>query len=411
MKVLQLCKKFPYPLQDGESIAIQHISKSLTDMGCELSLLTMNTSKHYFKLDMQNLPAELKHYKEIHSVEVDNTIRKWDAFKNLFSKESYHISRFQSDGFAQKLLELISTQKFDIIQLETLYLAPYYDLIKENSDAIIVMRAHNIEHEIWDRITEQIDFIPKKLYLSYLSKKLKKFEVDRLNKYDFLVAITERDLDRFKSLGYKNGCLAIPVGFDLTKYEPDYSAFQNPIALSFIGSLDWMPNTEGLNWFLESVWPKLKAKYPELEFHFTGRNAPAEMRNLRIPGVYYHNQVVNAKAFTQKYPISIVPLFAGSGIKVKILEAMALGRVVISSSIGLEGIPAKHMKQVIIANSIEDYIESIDWCYRHKDQLQKIGENARSFLKNNFNNEKLASRLVNAYQKVLVSHRHKASIQ
>lgn len=409
MKVLQLCKKFPYPLQDGESIAIQHISKSLADMGCELSLLTMNTKKHYYETSTPDFPLELKHYKEIHSVDVDNTIKKWDAFKNLFSKDSYHISRFQSDAFATKLLELLQNNEYDIIQMETLYLSPYYELIKANSKAILVMRAHNIEHEIWDRITEQIDFIPKKLYLSYLAKKLKKFEVDRLNKYDFLIAITERDLDRFKSLGYKNGCMALPVGFDLGQYEPEYSAYQKPLALSFIGSLDWMPNTEGLHWFLDEVWPKLKSIHPQIEFHFAGRNAPVELKNIKINGVKYHDDVKDAKSFMLQYPISIVPLFAGSGIKIKILEAMALGRVVISSSIGLEGIPAKHMKQVIIANSVEDYVESIDWCYKNYDQLQKIGENARSFLKSNFNNEKLAGKLVNAYQKLSSTHGHKMS--
>ncbi|MEP7195861.1 MAG: glycosyltransferase family 4 protein [Saprospiraceae bacterium] len=407
MKVLQLCKKFPYPLQDGESIAIQHISKSLSEMGCELTLLSMNTSKHYYQLGIGRLPEELKHYKEIHTVDVDNTIKKWDAFKNLFSKESYHISRFQSDDFALKLISLLEDNTYDIIQMETLYLSPYYELIKSYSNAILVMRAHNIEHEIWDRITEQIDFIPKKLYLSYLAKKLKKFEVERLNKYDFLVAITERDLDKFKSLGYKNGCMAIPVGFDLDKYEPEYSAFQRPLALSFIGSLDWMPNTEGLNWFLDEVWPKLRNKYPQIEFHFAGRNASTELKNIKIAGVHYHSNIKDAKSFMQQYPISIVPLFAGSGIKVKILEAMALGRVVISSSIGLEGIPAKNMKQVIIANSVEDYLESIDYCYEHYDQIQKIGESARNFLKSNFNNERLAGKLVNAYQKVINSHSHK----
>jgi len=407
MKVLQLCKKFPYPLQDGESIAIQHISRSLRDMGCEMTLLTMNTSKHYYKTGEAPLPTELSHYKEIYAVDVDNTIRSWDAFKNLFSKESYHITRFQSDAFADQLLSLLKKNNYDIIQLETLYLAPYYDLIKNNSDALIVMRAHNIEHEIWDRITEQIDFTPKKLYLSYLAKKLKRFEVERLNKYDFLVAITERDLDKFKSLGYKNGCLAIPVGFNLSQYEPDTAAFNRPLALSFIGSLDWMPNTEGLHWFLDEVWTKLRASHPDLEFHFAGRNASADLRNVRIQGVHYHDQVADAKSFIQNYPISIVPLFAGSGIKIKILEAMALGRVVISSSIGLEGIPAKHMKQVIIANSLEDYIESIDWCYNNQSQLQKIGDNARSFVKSHFNNDRLAAKLVNAYQKVLLNHGHK----
>lgn len=409
MKVLQLCKKFPYPLQDGESIAIQHISKSLTDMGCELSLLTMNTKKHYYNTTDAIIPDELKHYKEIHSVDVDNTIKKWDAFKNLFSKESYHISRFKSDAFAEKLLALLTQNEYDIIQMETLYLSPYYELIKENSKAILVMRAHNIEHEIWDRITEQIDFLPKKMYLSHLAKKLKKFEVERLNKYDFLIAITERDLDRFKSLGYKNGCMSLPVGFDLQQYEPEYSAFKKSLKLSFIGSLDWMPNTEGLHWFLEEVWPKLKNKYPAIEFHFAGRNASTELKNIKIQDVHYHDKVKDAKSFMLQYPISIVPLFAGSGIKVKILEAMALGRVVISSSIGLEGIPAKHMKHVIIANSVEDYFESIEWCYKHPDQVQKIGESARNFLKSNFNNDKLAGKLVNAYQKLSNTHGHKQS--
>jgi polysaccharide biosynthesis protein PslH len=179
--------------------------------------------------------------------------------------------------------------------------------------------------------------------------------------------------------------------------------------LSFIGSLDWMPNTEGLHWFLDEVWPKLKSKHSNIEFHFAGRNAPPELKNIKINGVKFHNDVKDAKSFMSQYPISIVPLFAGSGIKIKILEALALGRVVISSSIGLEGIPAKHMKQVIIANSIEDYIESIDWCYKNYDQLQKIGESARSFLKSNFNNEKLAGKLVNAYQKLSNTHGHKMS--
>lgn len=406
MKILLLCKKFPYPLKDGEAIAVNQLSKSLTENGCEVTLLAMNTSRHHYKSKSNLLPKELSHFKEIHSVDVDNKITTWGALKNLFSAESYHISRFVSDEFSKKLIEILSNNQFDIIQLETLYLAPYLKIIKDNSDATVVMRAHNIEHEIWHRISNQIKFIPKKIYLSYLAKKLKRFEIEKLNEYDFLVAITERDLEMFKSLGYKNGCLATPVGFDLKEYQPEYSAFNKDLNLSFIGSLDWMPNIEGLRWFLNETWPVLHNRFPNLKFHFAGRNAPKDLANIQMPGVTFYDSVSDSKEFMLGHQILIVPIFAGSGIRVKILEAMALGRVVITSSIGLEGIPAKHLEQVILANTVEDYIQIIQMCYDGKINLLRLGQSAINFVLNNFDSSKLAVKLLNAYQKVIDSPSH-----
>lgn len=406
MKVLQVCKKFPFPPKDGESIAILQMSKSLHEAGCEVSLMAMNTSKHYVDLNGK-YPEELSYYKEIRCVDVDNRIRWQDALKNLFSKESYNISRFVSNDFRQDLSELLSTHSYDIIQLETLYLAPFIPDIKKYSKALIVLRAHNIEHEIWLRIADQVSFLPKKMYLNYLSKKLKNYELNILNDYDYLVAITDRDLVQFRSLGYKNGCTASPVGLNISAYNTDYEVFKEPISLSFIGSLDWLPNAEAVRWFLKRAWPELVKNFPGLTFHFAGRNAPDDLVAYNELPVKYYGDVQDAKEFMRKHPIMIVPIFAGSGIRVKILEAMALGRVVITTSIGLEGIPAKHMQEVIIANSVEDMLESIRFCYQNPDQLQKIGEKAHKFVHIHFDNQKLGIKLHNAYKKVLAAH-HKA---
>ena len=103
MKILQLCKKFPYPLKDGEAIAINQMSLALHNLGCEMSLLTMNTSRHHFNFSGE-LPTECLHYKFIKSVEVDNQINAFGALKNLFSSDSYHISRFISTSFALSLI-------------------------------------------------------------------------------------------------------------------------------------------------------------------------------------------------------------------------------------------------------------------------------------------------------------------
>jgi polysaccharide biosynthesis protein PslH len=403
MKILQLAKKFPYPSKDGESIAVLHLSKALSINGCDVSLLAMNTSRHFVELN-DGIPEELNYYREVHTVDVDNRIKWLDAFKNLFSKDSYHISRFISDEYNNRLEALLKENQYDVIQLETLYLTPCLPVIKKYSNAMVVLRAHNIEHEIWSRIANQVKFIPKKLYLKYLSNKLKDFEINKLNEFDFLVAITERDLAYFKSLGYKNGCVSSPVGFDLEQYQAEYSAFSTPMKISFIGSLDWMPNIEAIKWFLNKVWPELHKKFPLLEFHFAGRNPPQSLLSISMPNVFYHPEVKDAKEFILAYPVLIVPVFAGSGIRVKILEAMALGRVVITTSIGLEGIPAKHKEQVILANNVEDFLKSIEECYVNYPKILKIGQKAQSFVGNYFDSSKLAGKLLHAYKKVLNSH-------
>ena len=191
MKILQICKKFPYPLKDGESLAINSLGKSLKTLGCEMTLLAMNTSKHFF--DLKKLPEEYNQYQKIHTVPVDNRIKPFQAFLNLFSTESYHVCRFVSNEFKEKLSSLLQQQSFDVIQLETLYLAPYIPLIRKYSDAIISMRAHNVEHEIWERIVQHTLSKPKRWYLQHLTSKLKRYETEQLQKYDVLLPITERD--------------------------------------------------------------------------------------------------------------------------------------------------------------------------------------------------------------------------
>ena len=259
MKILQLCKKFPYPLKDGESIAVTYLSKALNQLGNQVTLLTMNTKKHYF--DIAELPANYDQYQSIHFTDVDNEVKPFDAFLNLFSDDSYHISRFISIPFEQKLIEILKSEEFDFVQIETVHLAPYIPVIRRYSEAKISMRSHNVEFEIWQRIADNTDFLPKKWYINHLTKKLKKYEVNQLQNYDMMVAITQRDLDFFKKLGYKNKSVVTPIGLDINDYHPNFDTYNKAPSLSFIGALDWMPNYEGLMWFLENVWDQLIERF------------------------------------------------------------------------------------------------------------------------------------------------------
>jgi glycosyltransferase involved in cell wall biosynthesis len=396
MKILQLTKKFPYPQKDGEAIAISNLSKALRDLGCEMTLLSMNTKKHFFDINM--LPADFDQYKTIHCVDVDSELKIKDAFFNLFSEESYHIQRFVSKDFDEKLKDVLSASDFDVVQLETLYLAPYIPTIRKYSNALVAMRAHNVEHEIWERITQNTALLPKKWYLSHLTEKLKDYEVRQLDNFDILVPVTERDEQRFRQLGFKNGATATPIGVDYKDHQPDYSVFKKPLSISFIGSLDWMPNQEGLTWFLENVWDKATQKYPSLTLHIAGRNCPDWIRALEGEHIKIYGEVPCAATFVNQHPLTIVPLLSGSGMRAKILEGMALGKVVISTSVGLEGIDARDKKEVLLADTPEAILEALDFCFQHPQNLPLIGAAAHRFVYDRYNNLQIARRLVDTYK-------------
>jgi len=396
MKILQLCKKFPYPMMDGESIAINYLSKSLTELHCEITLLAMNTSKHYYNVG-DSLPNELSHYKEVHFVDVNNKATYFSAFLNMFSRDSYHVSRYHSKQFIKKLIEILNAEKFDVIHLETLYLTQFINIIRAHSNAKIVLRSHNVEFEIWERLSDNQNSIIMKVLLGYLTKKLKRFELKMLQKVDLLLPITQRDLKTFRSYGYLKAAKVVPIGLDTSDYLAiDKNIYEYP-AISFIGSLDWIPNQEGLKWFLTDIWPKILEQHPEITFHVAGRNMPAELFKKNIPGVTFYGEVEDAKEFINAHPITVVPLLSGSGMRVKILEGMLLGRIVITTSLGLEGIDAQHKNQVLIAETTEEFIKAIDFCFQHPIQSQNISHRAQVFAARNYDNLEIGKELLSFY--------------
>ena len=397
IKVLQLAKKFPYPLRDGESIAIYNISRSLVAEGCEVTLLTMNTSKHY--VDQRTVGDNLKHYQSLESISVDTKINIWGAFKNLFSTESYHISRFISHEFEQKLVSILSKGDFDVIQLETLYLTPYIKTIREYSNAHIVLRSHNVEHEIWERIINNTSLVIKKWYLKYLTQKLKHYEQSQLNYYDSIITVSDRDLSILRKLGFKKEGFTIPIGLDLESYDALQETNENneSISLCFIGAMDWTPNKEGLEWFLNEIWPEIRSQFPNTEFHMAGRNTHEGVLNLCSSHCTHHGEVDSAKEFISRYDIMIVPLLSGSGTRVKILESLAIGTPVISTSIGCEGIGLQPGKEILIANKKSEYISALQQIASDHKLYDSIIENGKRFIELNYDQNLIGKRLYEYY--------------
>jgi len=398
MRILQFANKFPYPARDGGSIATLSLARSLARLGHEVTVLAINTSKHYS--DPSFIPSELSRLVRFIAVPVDTDIRMIKLVRNfLFSSLPYNAERFISKAVEDALLKLLKEEEFDIIQMEGLYLAPYLSLIRSRSQARSVMRAHNVEFEIWER-SATLQKGLKQWYFKHLANRIKAMEIDYLNKYDAILPITQRDGAMLEKMGCRLPLHVVPTGIDADKLVPDHSRLDFP-SLFHIGALDWIPNQEGLLWFFDKVWGKILEKHPGIVFYLAGRNAPESFRNLPYPNIEFLGEVDDAYDFIRSKGVMIVPVLSGSGMRIKIVEGMALAKAIVTTSIGTEGIGTTHGNNIMTADDPGAFASHVLSLVEDKDYCMKIGENARNFVVNHYDNRAISMSLLEFYQHLL----------
>ena len=396
MRILQLMNKVPWPPKDGGAIACLNMTKGFSMLGHEVTVLSMNTSKHHIRI--KDMPDDVRSKADFRLVEVPASINWLEAtFNLLFSKLPYNAQRFISDEFSNELAKLLTEKTFDVIQLEGLYLCPYIPVIREYSKALIAYRAHNIEYEIWERTATLSEGFRSK-YLRNLSKRIKRFEVSYLNTYDLLVPITDRDGIILDKLGNTKPRHTSQTGIDFASLVPTARKLEFP-SLFHIGALDWAPNQEGLIWFFNHCWPKIHQENPDLKFYLAGRNAPEWFeRIIKLEGVEYLGEINDAYDFINSKAVMVVPLFSGSGMRIKIIEGMALGKPIVTTDIGTEGIPTESGKNILIANDADRFTEAINQLINDRSLSDRIGTNAIGFIQEKYDNLSQAEALVEFYK-------------
>jgi len=406
MRILQVCNKPPYPPRDGGSLAMFSLASALTDLGHKITVLTMFTDKHRLTLEQHKAYTRIM---EVHTIYVNAAVRLKGLLLNLlFSGKPYTASRFHSYLFERELVKLLKSAKYDLIQLEGLYLTQYITAIRQYSDALITFRAHNVEFEIWERIAAAEKKYYRKIYFNVVAKRLKRFEQGTMNSYDLLVPITERDNEHFRKMGNIKPSHVCPAGVDLKNPEfgksTDVQRLEkfDQFSLFYLGSLDWIPNQEGLLWFIRMVFPKLRHKYSDVKLHIAGRNASQWLiRQLDSPGVVYHGEIDDPDDFSRAHSVMIAPCFSGSGMRLKIIEAMSLGKPVITTSIGAEGLAVTHDEDIMIADDPLPFFDCIERLMKYPELCQKIGKSAYQLVYERYNNRDIAISLAEFYNQQL----------
>jgi len=398
MRILQLCNKPPLPASDGGALAMNAITEGLLEAGCEVKVLALATGKHPHLAE--RIPAGWQRATQFESVHADTRVKAWPAFLNLFGKNSYNVERFYSSAFEAKLDECLQRAQFDLVHLESLYMLPYLPLLRRRTNAPVVLRAHNVEHRIWRRLAQQ-ERGWKKSWFSLLAKRLETYEREMTGKCDGLVAITPEDLADFRKMGFAGPGIHIPYALQLP--EPAASANVQPDTVFHIGSMDWKPNLEGVRWLLLDVWPEVRRRNPNAVLYLAGRNMPQEMRELQEDGVRILGEVNDAEAFMRRYAVMAVPLLSGGGMRVKAVEAMALGKAIVGTAIGMEGIPAENGREAIIASDEKNFAEGLLRCLSDAELRRSLGAQARALATGLFERRRATEKLLDFYRQLLPS--------
>ncbi len=389
MNILLLCNKSPYPPSEGGPMAMNSVITGLLEAGHTVKVIAFNSEKYH--VDIESIPEDYRKKTRIEFVDIDLKIRPKEAFKNLFSDESYHVKRFISEEFNERLIKVLKKERFDVVQLEMIYMTPYIDTIREHSKATIVLRAHNVEHKIWERMAKKTFFFAKRWYINHLVRTLRNYEMSVLDKVDGIAAITLTDAAYFRRVT-ATPVIDLPFGVDIDKFQPVFEVGDTP-TFYHIGSMNWMPNEEAIKWFLKNVWDTVQKRVPEAQLYLAGRNMPRWLRKTKKKNVIVVGEVPDAHEFVNEHNIAIVPLLSGSGMRIKIIESMALGKTVITTLVGAEGIQYSEFEDIIIADNVPKMVENICRLYQHPEEAEAIGLNARRLVEELYDNKKIINRL------------------
>lgn len=372
MKILIVSHKPPYPSVDGGCLAMAKLAEGLKTEQLDIAYACLSTEKHPFRkeeFDQSRIPV-LCHRK------VNTTPTLLGYLRSFISQSSYLTDRFYCAEFSKQLAHQLMLFQPDIVLFESLFSAVYLDDLKAVSQAKFVLRSHNLEADLWQKKVSAMSKL-KQLILKPAINRLEKLEQRIFNQVDGVMAISQEEVNYCQQIAPQTPVIHIPMGIDLN------ASRKTETATSFfhIGAMDWEPNRQGINWLVQLVWPSVHAKSGYL-LHLAGKGLQPE--EYKLPGIVNHGEVEHAERFMQSHGIMLVPLFQASGIRIKLLEAGALGIAVIATPQAIGSLPLVHNEDLLIASNEQEFSEAMVRLIVDFELQQKLAQGIRKKIELNF---------------------------
>jgi len=401
MRILQLVPRFPFPEDDGGKIGIANIYKEFAKKGHEVTLFSLN----HLRLD----DSSVKYAEQFGKViilnsdtknNLKNIVKAFLANKSIYINKHNHKSVY---NFIDDLLSNLSKhEKYDIVHADHTCMSPLAIYIAKKLNIPVGQRLHNIEYKIWERYVDGLSRLnPKYYYLKYQARLLQNEEQNIFNQIDVGFAITKTDMKIARTISPSANIILASAGVDLDIFKINPKLKKNKNQLVIATTFNWVHNIEGLKWFINQVLPLIKQEIPDISLRIIGKNPPSEFNNFNNLGVEVLGYVKSVIPYLQQANIYIAPLFVGSGIRIKILEALAMGLPVIATTVSAEGIEIDQNSGLFICNDPKEQAKNIIGLLKNPENIDKLGKQSLIAIKNNYSWKGNVEIMLKEYTKLL----------
>ena len=395
MRILFLSPTLPFPLTDGGRIRVFNLLKQIA-LKNDVTLLALETQP----TDKNSIVNVEQLGVKVHLVQYASTLPPLSAktfFSALFKRQPITVARYDVPVYREKFRELLTTETFDIVHFEMFHTAQFHT----ETDLPGVLSLQNVDSAIWQRLQRETESL---FYISaYWSQKraFQRYERVLSPKFNVVTCTSEVDAAVFERYCTEGTVKVIPNGVDVPHFTPDHVS-EDAAHLIYIGSMDWYPNEDAARFFAEEILPQIQKDVPDAKFTIVGGNPSERVQRLTdIEGVVVTGRVPEIKPYFAEATVFVVPLRIGSGTRLKILEALAMGKAVVSTRVGAEGLALRDGEEILIADEPDTFADAVTRLLTDRDLRQKIGANGRVRVEQDYDWHSIAEKLHTVYESLL----------
>ena len=320
------------------------------------------------------------------------SLRFWgDLLRNVFSDLPYAIAKYRSPALTRELRRIAARGGVDVVVCD--FLAPSINVPGDLALPTVLFQ-HNVEAMIWRRHFEVRTDAVARAYFGRQWRRMERFERAECRRFGRVIAVSPQDAVVFREDYGVAGAADVPTGVDTGYFAPSGSVAREPRDLVFTGSMDWLPNEDGIRWFAEAILPRIKALVPDVTVTIVGRHPPDSIRSLatRDPAVRVTGTVPDVRPYMERAAVFIVPLRIGGGTRLKIFEAMAMERAVLSTSIGAEGLPVEDGTHLLLADDPDAFARAATDLLTDPARAGALAREAAALVRGSFSWDRVAGR-------------------
>ena len=375
--VLFLTARVPAPLDDGWKIRTFHLMQGYVRNGWQVDLLSFCQPEQ----EPGDLPELQALCRRLRLVPRAKAYSPMDLLRGLVLSTPFHVHNYHLQAMVDAVQEMATGQAYDLVQIEDVVMAQYLASIMDKSLRILDM--HNVESALLRRYAEKNGNVFKKIYARLTAAKLEGYERDVGRKFHKILVCSAQDRGLLQDKTMSTPIQVTPNGVDCDSFQP---LPMDPASkeLVFVGSMDYHANISGVLFFVHNILPLIHEKFPETHFTIVGKNPPEAISRLAEERVTVTGMVPDVRPYLARARIVVVPLLVGGGTRLKILEAMACGKAIVSTPMGAEGISAKDLKHFYLAETAHEFAQATIQLLQEPALCQRIGTAAATFVKERF---------------------------